>query len=54
MSLTNKFGMPLGKTVIILFLYLLLTDCTIRYEQELSEWEEAVEEVVKDCDQKLK
>ena len=32
----------------------MVTDCTIRYEQELTEWEEAVEEVEQDCDQKLK
>ena len=32
----------------------MVTDCTIRYEQELTEWEEVVEEVERDCDQKLK
>ena len=33
----------------------MVTDCSIRYEQELiTEWEEAVEEVEQDCDQKLK
>ena len=32
----------------------MVTDCTIRYEQELTEWEEAVEEVEQGCDQKLK
>ena len=29
----------------------MVTDCTIRYEQELTEWEEAVEEVEQQCDQ---
>ena len=29
-------------------------DCTIRYEQELTEWDEVFEQVVQECDQKLK
>ena len=32
----------------------MITDYIIRYEQELTEWEQAVEGVVQDCDQKLK
>ena len=31
-----------------------LTDCTIRYEQEFTEWEQAVKGVAQDCDQQLK
>ena len=32
----------------------MVSDCIIRYEQELAEWDRAVEGVVQDCDQKLK
>ena len=32
----------------------MVSDCIIRYEQELAEWDRAVEGAVQDYDQKLK